>query len=123
MSHFLLLEDGDVDKDDEDGRDDDGGSVRMLVEEDEDADEVNCCMDSDMENRYALPPISPRDSSVYSRSNQVHGPGLVSGETGDSNMGSVASGSQLARVWRMRSACGRSVSLSWMRRTHAPVLW
>ena len=71
--------DGGVDEDDEDGRDDDGGSVGMLVEEDEDADEVNCCMGSDMENR---------------------------GETGDSNMGGVASGgSQLAPC----GGCGQPV--------------
>ena len=45
-----MEKDGSVDEDDENGRDDDGGSVSMLVEEDEVADEVNCCMGSDLEN-------------------------------------------------------------------------
>ena len=91
-----MEKDGGVDEDDENGRYDDGGSVSMLVEEDEVADEVNCCMGTDLENRQRLPPVSPRDSSVYSRINQVGELGLVSGETGDSNMGCVITGSQLA---------------------------
>ena len=62
------------------------------MEEDEDTDEVNCCMGSDMENRHGLSPVSPRDFRIYSSSNQVDGSELISGETGDSNMGGVASG-------------------------------
>ena len=64
---------------------------------------MNCCVNN--ENRHGLRPVSPRDSGVYSRSNQVDGSGLVTGETGDSNMGGVASGSQLA----LCGGCGMPV--------------
>jgi len=100
--------DGGVDEDDEDGKDDDGRSVCMLVEEDEDADEVNCCMGSDLENRYGLPPVSPRDSEAYHCSNQVGGSRLVDGETGNSNMGGVSSRLQLAPC----GGCGMPVGVA-----------
>ena len=104
----IVEKDGGVDEDDEDGKDDDGRSVCMLVEEDEDADEVNCCMGSDLENRYGLPPVSPHDSEAYRCSNQVDGSRLVDGETGNSNMGGVSSRLQLAPC----GGCGMPVGVA-----------
>jgi len=68
--------DGGVDGYYEGGRDEDGDSVGMLVEEDGDVDQVNCCF----ENRHGLPTVSPLDSKVYSRNLNAEGLGLVAGE-------------------------------------------
>ena len=76
-----MEKDGGVDGDDEDGRDDDDGSVCMLVEEDGDVDEVNCCLGSEFENGHGLGQVSPLDTEVYRHTNQVDGSGLVAGET------------------------------------------
>ena len=88
--------DGGGDEDGEDGRDDDGGSVCMLVDEDGDADQVNCRLAYDLENRHGLIPVAPHDSEGYRDRDHADGSGLVAGETGNSNMGGVSSSSQLA---------------------------
>ena len=95
--------DGDVVGDDEYGRDDDGGPVCMLV--DEDVGQVDCRL----ENGHGFAAIPTLDSEVYiqqiaeggSGGDDGHVDGSVSagcveGEAGDQQIGGAASGSLLA---------------------------
>ena len=70
--------DGGVDGDDDDGRDDDGDSVGMLVDEE---DQVDCCF----ENGHGLAPVPTLDSGVNGR---TIAEGVISGDDGHAD-GSV----------------------------------